>query len=170
MQRASAILLPSHFLRPRHQSESSPTLQPPVYLRAAIRARDSFVFALEEVVRSLKSICLRSSVWLALVLWLGPAKVHAQGAAPETAPPLFPGGGLVSYNSVFTTRGLMPSASSGIPASAFPTLSHEGSFNFTWGFHPDLDLTVLLPIVTTRYEASGVQMQGGTGIGDMMVL
>jgi hypothetical protein len=94
----------------------------------------------------------------------------AQGAAPETAPPLFPGGGLVSYNSVFTNRELMPSASAGIPATAFPTFSHEGDFNFTWGFHPDFDLTVLLPIVTTRYEASGVPAQGGTAIGDVMVL
>jgi len=64
----------------------------------------------------------------------------------------------------------MPSASAGIPATAFPTFSHEGDFNFTWGFHPDFDLTVLLPIVTTRYEASGVPAQGGTAIGDVMVL
>ena len=120
--------------------------------------------------RSRKPICFSHSAWVALVLFACTAGAIAQGAAPETAPPLFPGGGLISYNSVFTTRDLMPAASSGIPASAFPTLSHEGSFNFTWGFHPDLDLTVLLPIVTTRYEASGVQMQGGTGIGDMMVL
>jgi hypothetical protein len=101
---------------------------------------------------------------------MSPTKAHAQGAAPETAPPLFPGGALVSYNSVFTTRGLMPTASSGIPTSAFPTLSHEGTFNFTWGFHPDLDLTILIPIITTRYEAPGVPSQGGTGIGDVMVL
>jgi hypothetical protein len=77
---------------------------------------------------------------------------------------------LVSYNSVFTNRELMPSASAGIPATAFPTFSHEGDFNFTWGFHPDFDLTVLLPIVTTRYEASGVPAQGGSAIGDVMVL
>src|SRR5215469_14280098 len=70
----------------------------------------------------------------------------------------------------FTNRELMPSASAGIPATAFPTFSHEGDFNFTWGFHPDFDLTVLLPIVTTRYEASGVPAQGGTAIGDVMVL
>jgi hypothetical protein len=98
------------------------------------------------------------------------AAARGQGAAPETAPPLFPGGALISYNSVFTNRELMPSTSVGIPTTAFPTFSHEGDFNFTWGFHPDFDLTVLLPIVTTRYEATGVQSQGGTGIGDMMVL
>ena len=41
----------------------------------------------------------------------------AQGAAPETAPPLFPGGGLLSHNSIFTTRGVLP-PSSNIPATA----------------------------------------------------
>ena len=64
----------------------------------------------------------------------------------------------------------MPSASGGIPATAFPTFSHQASFNFTWGFRPDLDLTILLPIVTNRYEAPGVPTEGGTGIGDMMIL
>ena len=120
--------------------------------------------------RSPKPICFSHAIWLALVLLGCPGGARAQAAAPETAPPLFPGGGLVSYNSVFTNRELMPSASAGIPATAFPTFSHEGDFNFTWGFHPDFDLTVLLPIVTTRYEASGVPAQGGTAIGDVMVL
>jgi len=74
-------------------------------------------------------------LWLVLMLTVCAAAGRAQGAAPETAPPLFPGGGLISYNSVFTTRGLMPSASGGIPATAFPTFSHQGTFNFTWGFY-----------------------------------
>ena len=120
--------------------------------------------------RRQKLICLSHAAGLALMLFASAAGAMAQGAAPETAPPLFPGGGLVSYSSVFTTRGLMPVASKGIPVAAFPIFSHQGSFNFTGGFHPDLDLMVLLPIVTTRYEAAGVQTQGGTGIGDMMVL
>ena len=110
------------------------------------------------------------SLYVAAVMLAYVTNATAQGAAPETAPPLFPGGGLVSYSSVFTTRGLMPATSSGIPATAFPTFEHQGDFNFIWGFHPDLDLTVLLPIVTTRYEAQGAPTQGGTGIGDMMVL
>ena len=120
--------------------------------------------------KSQKPICSGHFAGVALALLVCAANAAAQGAAPETAPPLFPGGGLVSYNSVFTTRSLMPSTSAGIPITAFPTFSHEGSFNFTWGFHPDLDLTVLLPIVTTRYGAPGVPTQGGTGIGDMMLL
>lgn len=57
-----------------------------------------------------------------------------QGPAPETAPPLFPGGGLISYNSIFATRGLLPQSAS-IPPTARPTFAHEGDFNFTWGFH-----------------------------------
>jgi hypothetical protein len=88
----------------------------------------------------------------------------AQGPAPETAPPLFPGGGLISYNSVFTTRGTPPG---GTFTTARPTFSHEGDFNFTWGFHRDFDLTVLVPVVTNHFDASGAQV-GGTGLGDVV--
>jgi hypothetical protein len=94
----------------------------------------------------------------------------AQGAAPETAPPLFPGGGLISYNSVFTTR--RATASSGdIPSTARPTFSHQATVNFTWGFYRDFDVTVLVPIVTNRFEQSGASPAStGTGLGDAMVL
>ncbi len=94
----------------------------------------------------------------------------AQGPAPETAPPLFPGGGLVSYNSIFTTRGLMPGISSGIPVTAFPTFSHKGDFNFTWGFYRNFDLTVLVPIVTSQFDSGNAPAVGGTGLGDGMLL
>src|SRR5438067_10370459 len=50
----------------------------------------------------------------------------AQGAAPEPAPPLFPGGGLISYNSAFTTRSATGTAGI-VPATARPTFSHEGT-------------------------------------------
>jgi len=95
---------------------------------------------------------------------------RAQGAAPETAPPLFPGGGLISYSSVLITR--QASGTSGnLLATARPTFSHEGTFNFTWGFHPDFDVTVLLPIVTNRFESAAVsRATGGTGLGDAMLL
>jgi len=92
-----------------------------------------------------------------------------QGAAPETAPPLFPGGELVSYSSTFTTRGVVPQSSGSIPATARPAFEHEGSFNFTWGFHSNLDLTILVPIVTNHLETSA-QTQEGTGLGDAMAL
>ena len=118
-----------------------------------------------------KVISLGREVSLCLSLVLACAStVGAQGAAPETAPPLFPGGGLVSYNSVVTTRGLMPGISGGIPVTAYPTFSHEGDFNFTWGFHRDFDLTVLVPIVTNRFDMAGASEVGGTGLGDAMVL
>jgi hypothetical protein len=97
----------------------------------------------------------------------------AQGPAPETAPPLFPGGGLISYNSIFTTHGLISNLSGGIPLTARPTFSHEGDFNFTWGFHRDFDLTVLVPLETNHFEiqkANGNLLSGGTGLGDAMVL
>jgi hypothetical protein len=95
---------------------------------------------------------------------------NAQGPAPETAPPLFPGGGLISYNSIFTTRGLMPESGGNTLATARPTFSHEGDFNFTWGFNPNFDLTILVPIVTNRFTSATKPTVGGTGLGDTMVL
>jgi hypothetical protein len=94
----------------------------------------------------------------------------AQGPAPETAPPLFPSGGLISYNSIFTTRSPVSGISGGVPVTAFPTFSHEADVNFTWGFHRDFDLTVLVPIVTNHFEMAGGPEIGGTGLGDAMVL
>jgi hypothetical protein len=83
---------------------------------------------------------------------------------------LFPGGGLISYNSILTTRALMPGISSGIPVSARPTFSHEADLNFTWGFYRDFDLTVLIPIVANRFDNAGTPATGGTGLGNAMVL
>jgi len=91
----------------------------------------------------------------------------AQGPAPETAPPIFPGGAFISYNSIVTSRG--GAANSAIPATARPTLSHEADINFTWGFHPDLDLSVVVPVVTNHFHSAGT-MVGGTGLGDAMLL
>ena len=117
---------------------------------------------------------MRNSFFLQLIAvaiaLLGVPAVRAQGAAPEGAPSLFPGGGLLSYNSVFTTREATgPSGS--IPATAHPTFSHEATFNFTWGFYRDFDVTVLLPIVTNQFKNSGVSPANtGTGLGDAMLL
>jgi hypothetical protein len=82
---------------------------------------------------------------------------------------LFPGGGLISYNSIFTTRAQEPQSSS-IPATARPTFAHEGDLNFTWGFRRDFDLTIIIPIVTNRFQMLGTPTVGGTGIGDAMAL
>ena len=111
-----------------------------------------------------------AKVALSLLPLLFASTAIAQGPAPETAPPLFPGGGLVSYNSVFTTRGLMPGISSGIPVTAFPTFSHQGDFNFTWGFYRNLDLALVVPVVTNRFDTPSAPAVGGTGVGDSMVL
>ena len=92
---------------------------------------------------------------------------NGQGAAPETAPPLFPGGGLVSYSSTFTTRGLIPEGN--LSATARPTFAHEGDFNFTWGFRRDFDFTILVPVVTNHFDGVTPTV-GGTGLGDMMAL
>ena len=104
---------------------------------------------------------------LALVVLLCASASHGQGPAPETAPPLFPGGALVSYNSIFTTRSRVPG---GIVGTARPTFSHEGDFNFTWGFHQDWDLAIVVPIVTNHYSPATAPTVGGTGLGDVMVL
>jgi hypothetical protein len=117
-----------------------------------------------------KATGLGSGTGVMLVLLFCISTVKGQGPAPETAPPLFPGGGLISYNSIFTTRGLMPGMSSGIPSTARPTFSHEADMNFTWGFHRDFDLTVLVPLVTNRFDTVGTPAIGGTGLGDAMVL
>ena len=115
----------------------------------------------------------RSLVFGLVLLSLLASAANAQGPAPETAPPLFPGGGLISYNSIFTSRGLISNPPGNIPLTARPTFSHEGDFNFTWGFHRDFDLTVLVPVVTNHFEmskANGNLASGGTGLGDAMVL
>jgi hypothetical protein len=105
-----------------------------------------------------------------LLAFSGAPTARGQGSAPETAPPLFPGGGLISYNSIFTTRGLLPESSASIPPTARPTFSHEGDFNFTWGFYRNFDLTILVPIVTNHFDGSNAPSVGGTGLGDTMVL
>ena len=109
-------------------------------------------------------------VALSLLYLLCVSEVKAQGPAPETAPPLFPGGGLISYNSIFTTRGLMPASSGGIPVTSFPTFSHEGDFTFTWGFYRNFDLTIVVPVVTNHFDNGNGPIVGGTGLGDAMVL
>lgn len=107
---------------------------------------------------------------LALVALLCATLAVGQGAAPETAPPLFPGGAFLSYNSVFATRSQIETSGI-IPATARPSLSHEADFNLTWGFHPDFDFTVLVPVVTNHFTSAGTpRTAGGSGIGDALVL
>ena len=111
--------------------------------------------------------CGQRALLSLVLLWVSSAR--GQGPAPETAPPLFPGGGLVSYSSTFTTRELIPESSGSIPSTARPTFAHEGDFNFTWGFYRDFDLTILVPVVTNRFDGITPTV-GGTGLGDTMAL
>jgi hypothetical protein len=126
----------------------------------------------EESVRFRFLVCFvpRACVVVFLLAVFGVPPMRGQGSAPETAPPLFPGGGLLSYNSIFTTRGLMPVSSGNISPTARPTFSHEGDFNFTWGFYRNFDLTILVPIVTNRFDRANQPTVGGTGLGDAMAL
>lgn len=119
-----------------------------------------------------RSVLLRGARRFAvlLVAIIVSPTAKAQGPAPETAPTLFPSGGLVSYNSIFSTRNPMAGFSKSIPGTARPTFSHEADINFTWGFHSNFDLTIVLPIVTNHFEASGAPGVGGTGLGDAMIL
>lgn len=113
---------------------------------------------------------LRWCAWIGFSLLVCAPASLGQGAAPETAPTLFPGGGLVSYRSDFTTRGLLPGLAGAIPSTARPTISHEDELNFTWGFYRNLDFTVLVPIVTNHLRTIGQPSVGGTGLGDAMLL
>ena len=95
---------------------------------------------------------------------------QAQGPSPETGATLFPGGALISYNSVFTTRGLGGSSSPLAP-SARPTFAHEATFTFAWGFHRNWELAAELPLATHHFDIPGSPTSaGGTGLGDLMVL
>lgn len=123
--------------------------------------------------RKALSQCAGCSALLAAILMVCPPWAKAQGASPETAATLFPGGALVSYNSVFATRGMFPSSLGKMPSTARPTFSHEGLFNFTWGFHRDFALTVLVPVLTNRFDmstAAGRSSVGGTRLGDVVLL
>ena len=129
------------------------------------------LFSLEEVLavdRVFRNQCGRVA-FVSFTILFGVSVARGQGAAPETAPPLFPGGALISYNSIFTTRGVL-SKSSSIPVTARPTFAHEGEFNFTWGFYRNFDLTILVPIVTNHFEMLGTPTVAGTGLGDSMLL
>ncbi|MGB7229091.1 MAG: hypothetical protein WBD26_15195, partial [Candidatus Acidiferrales bacterium] len=57
-----------------------------------------------------------------------------------------------------------------VSVTARPTFSHEGDFNFTWGFYRNFDVTVLVPIVTNTFQTASAPAVGGTGLGDAMVL
>lgn len=121
------------------------------------------------ILRGLVRRCCGTWVLLYVAALVYVPRSEGQGAAPETAPPLFPGGELVSYSSNFTTRGVTPDSSRNIPATARPTFAHEGAFNFIWGFYPNFDLTIVVPIVTNHFQTSA-QTVMGTGLGDAMVL
>ncbi|MGH9773886.1 MAG: hypothetical protein ACRD50_02945 [Candidatus Acidiferrales bacterium] len=121
----------------------------------------------------LLSYALRAGTAGLFLVLVCAAAARAQGPAPESAPPLFPGGALLSYNSIFTTRGAPADSTGATPPTARPTFSHEGLFNFTWGFRRDFDLTVLAPVVTNHFQFSGANgspVLGGTGLGDAMLL
>jgi len=59
----------------------------------------------------------------------------AQGPSPETAAPLFPHGGYVSYNSIVGAR---------------PSRPHEGMFIFAAGLRRDLQISTQLPLTTSK--------------------
>src|SRR5215470_477294 len=100
----------------------------------------------------------RAALFSVLLLAVCVTGALAQGPAPETAPPLFPGGALVSYNSIFQTRAR---TQANIASTSLPTFSHEGDFHFTWGFHSNFDLALVLPVVTNHFQSAGEATVGG---------
>ena len=112
-------------------------------------------------------ILLLSGPVLLLMATILLCTAEAQSPAPETAPPLFPKGALFSYSSNFYSRDL-PAAGDQLSTTSQPTFSHHGNFVFIWGFYPNFDLTVSVPVVTNRFKNQNEI--GGTGIGDSLVL
>jgi hypothetical protein len=111
-------------------------------------------------------LAISNSIWFIGAMFIACLQhsVLAQNPAPETAPPIFPKGALISYSSNFFSREIGDQLS----ATSQPTFSHNGTFVFTWGFYPDFDLTISAPIVTNRFENQ--EEVGGTGFGDALVL
>jgi hypothetical protein len=98
----------------------------------------------------------KGSIVLLLVFISAPPSA-AQGPSPESAAPIFPGGGLISFAPAIEMR----SASTTSPTVVQPTVVRELPLTFAWGVRRDFQITVIAPIVTTRFNA-----EGGTGIGD----
>src|SRR5947199_10311459 len=89
-------------------SNSSPTLHQFSlhqlhYLSASSLACNSFRYFVYP--NWIGGIPVYGALSLLFVLLIYACPVNAQGPAPESAPPLFPGGALLSYDSIFTTRG-----------------------------------------------------------------
>src|SRR5258707_5543774 len=59
----------------------------------------------------------------------------------------------------------------GIPASARSSFSDGGDFNFTWGFRPNFDVTLIVPVLTNHFDAGipGGAVARGTGLGNTLV-
>ena len=110
-----------------------------------------------------------SAALVLLALCGSPA--NAQGSAPETAPPLFPGGGLISYNSIFTTRGFGTESVEEPSRQRLVPLFHTRATSISHGgFYRNFDLTILVPIVTNHFDSTNEPTVRGTGLGDAMVL
>jgi hypothetical protein len=97
------------------------------------------------------------------------AAAFAQGPTPETGATLFPGGAYLSYGSYFVSRKPNNPGAVALGPTARPTLEHRGQFVFSWGFRRDFQLTVIVPIVTTRFSLpTATETSGGTGLGDVV--
>lgn len=115
---------------------------------------------------------LLTGTWALCALTIGPAR--AQGPTPETGATLFPGGAYVSYDSTLTTRRTVSRASP-LSLAVRPMFEHEAPFTFSWGIRRDFQLTAVVPIVTTRFDAFAAGLSGsapatvgGTGLGDIL--
>jgi hypothetical protein len=128
----------------------------------------------ERIVMLASHLLPRRLLWAAAAFaLLAATQLPAQGPAPESAPPLFPGGGLVSFDSLFTNRPSSSTASGTIPPSARPTFSYQGDFFFVWGFHPNFDFALVTPIFTNHFQLAGpgpAPVFGGTDLGDITLL
>ncbi len=100
--------------------------------------------------------------------------LHAQGPSPENGATLFPGGAVVSYNSVFAARKQVRSPDINLFSSSIrPTLEHRGNVIFGWGFRRDFQFTAIIPIVTHHLDLQSSDTNTsarGSGLGDIRLL
>jgi hypothetical protein len=69
------------------------------------------------------------------------------------------------------TRPPIAASTTAIPPTARATFSHDGAFNFTWGFRPNFDVTLIVPVITNHFDPGTLGAVGarGTGLGDTLL-
>src|SRR5215813_4748759 len=98
---------------------------------------------------------------LVFVIFALRLSASGQGPSPESAAPIFPGGGLLSFAAVRSTRAVTTTS----PQISQPTLIRDLPVTFAWGMRRDFQLSAVVPFVTRRLGTVS-----HSGIGDISLL